>query len=347
MEQQRIHGYHQAMRNYENLRRQQGEQVRAYHARFLACEQQLLRLGLSSYQNESRAIKWLNGLDLPAAEQRMVLSSAGSYEVDRLLLSLELHFAGHIPPSRARVPPGKGGKGGKGGRQNAALVTEELSQHAQAQEPPPEQPPSGEPSAEPEADPWCVMEEACEALSVTAQRLRHLTQNRGWAQSKSTKGGKGKGDKGGKTGGKSGGGKMVKTSYPPTGSSTTSYPAPATGRWDAAGEQSGTPSRGTDAPRPPPANPQPRRVHATAWEQSVGQYLEQDPAPQGGDEIALPEEQQQWDAVDYAEEWHEEWGAYTVNVEHVDNDVYLDSVVQQVVSQDCVDNDVYLESVVQ
>eukprot|EP00971_Amphidinium_carterae_P240038 4765824-Amphidinium_carterae.1 len=59
MEQQRIHGYHQAMRNYENIRRQAGEQVRAYHARFLACEHQLLRLGLTSYQSESRAIKWL------------------------------------------------------------------------------------------------------------------------------------------------------------------------------------------------------------------------------------------------------------------------------------------------
>eukprot|EP00971_Amphidinium_carterae_P114165 2262477-Amphidinium_carterae.1 len=74
-------------------------------------------LVLTSYQGESRAIKWLHGLDLPVAEQRLVLSSAGVYEVEKILVSLELHFAGQVPPSKSRFTPKDGGKGkgeGKG-----------------------------------------------------------------------------------------------------------------------------------------------------------------------------------------------------------------------------------------
>eukprot|EP00971_Amphidinium_carterae_P160439 3180407-Amphidinium_carterae.1 len=40
-----------------------------------------------------------------AETQRLILSSAGSCDVDKLMLSLELHFGGGIPPSRAK---GKG-----------------------------------------------------------------------------------------------------------------------------------------------------------------------------------------------------------------------------------------------
>eukprot|EP00971_Amphidinium_carterae_P343148 6482740-Amphidinium_carterae.1 len=65
LEQQRVHSFQQAMRAYEQLKRAPAEATRAYHARFLSCEQQLLRLGLSGYSDESRAIKWFSGLDLP------------------------------------------------------------------------------------------------------------------------------------------------------------------------------------------------------------------------------------------------------------------------------------------
>eukprot|EP00971_Amphidinium_carterae_P172896 3427113-Amphidinium_carterae.2 len=67
---------------------------------------------------KSQAITWLNGLDIPPEEQRLVLSSAGACEVEKIFLSIALHFPGQTPPSR---------KGGKGeGKQYTAHVTEEV-----------------------------------------------------------------------------------------------------------------------------------------------------------------------------------------------------------------------------
>eukprot|EP00971_Amphidinium_carterae_P032670 643665-Amphidinium_carterae.1 len=59
-------------------------------------EQQLLATYCAWDYRAVKQIKGLieNGLDLPAAEQRLVLSSAGTHEVECILISLELHFAG-------------------------------------------------------------------------------------------------------------------------------------------------------------------------------------------------------------------------------------------------------------
>eukprot|EP00971_Amphidinium_carterae_P049778 981222-Amphidinium_carterae.11 len=59
----------QSMRAHVLLRRAPTEATRAFHARFLACEQQLARLGLIVYTGESRAIKWLNGMDKPLKQK--------------------------------------------------------------------------------------------------------------------------------------------------------------------------------------------------------------------------------------------------------------------------------------
>eukprot|EP00971_Amphidinium_carterae_P233915 4641645-Amphidinium_carterae.1 len=249
----------------------------------------------------------------------MILSSAGSYDVDRLLVSIELHFSGQIPPSRARPlqKGGKGGKGGQGGRQHHAHVTEEAAVAAE---------PVGQEGDEQHAEladmdgeTWQLVEQASEALSVTAQKLKHLTQNRGWESSKGQKGGKGqaKGEKGGKAGkaGKDGG----KPSAPPT-SSTHSYPSPAPARWDTPRTDGASAhNRSSDTQRPPNPTP-PRRVHATAWEQSVGQYDE----PVGDSADIGAEESGEWDAVGYSEEWNEEWGAYLCDhcVVYQDNSEY-------------------------
>ena len=132
-------------------------------------------MGLTVYQGESRALKWLNGLDLPAPEQRLVLSSAGSYDITRLLLSVELHCAGHPPPTQTRGQE-MGKAKGKGGKRAALQVhvTQTFSS-------------SGAEPTSPEAihesrgsEEGCELEEVAEALSVTAQRLKHLTLSRGW-----------------------------------------------------------------------------------------------------------------------------------------------------------------------
>eukprot|EP00971_Amphidinium_carterae_P325307 6455509-Amphidinium_carterae.1 len=60
LEQQKSLSYTAAMRAYEQIRRQQNELAKSFHARFLAAEAQLQRLGLSVYIGEARALKWLS-----------------------------------------------------------------------------------------------------------------------------------------------------------------------------------------------------------------------------------------------------------------------------------------------
>eukprot|EP00971_Amphidinium_carterae_P029799 586473-Amphidinium_carterae.1 len=84
LEQQKGLSFTAAMRAYEQIRRMPNELAKSYHARFLAVEAQLQRLGLTVYVDEARALKWLSGLDLPAQEQRNVLTAAGAYDTERL-----------------------------------------------------------------------------------------------------------------------------------------------------------------------------------------------------------------------------------------------------------------------
>eukprot|EP00971_Amphidinium_carterae_P346561 6488110-Amphidinium_carterae.1 len=74
------------------MRRFPNELAKSYHARFLAAEAQLERLGLVVYAGEARALKWLSGLDIPGQEQRNVLTAAGTYDTDRLRQAVELQF---------------------------------------------------------------------------------------------------------------------------------------------------------------------------------------------------------------------------------------------------------------
>eukprot|EP00971_Amphidinium_carterae_P181685 3604632-Amphidinium_carterae.1 len=262
LEQQRVRSFQQAMRAYEQLRRGPSEATRAFHARFMTCEQQLLRLGLTGYSGESRAIKWMSGMDLPSDTQRLILSSAGSYDIDRLLVSLELHFGGGVPPTRSKGKgkEGKDGKG-KGSKGHAAHVTDAPASAASEPDGVPEE--TGAPTdyTDYPVDEWSDMNEVAEALSVTAQKLRHITQSRGWYQP-----GKGGKDKG-KSKGKDSKGKGSKGSA----AVTTALPAPPATRWDSA-TQSGSSGSRMPPPQPPLANP-PKRVHATVWEQAASRRV--------------------------------------------------------------------------
>eukprot|EP00971_Amphidinium_carterae_P219268 4352575-Amphidinium_carterae.1 len=217
LEQQRGLSFTVAMRAYEQIRRMPNELAKSYHARFLAVGAQLQRLGLTVYADEARALKWLSGLDLPAQEQRNVLTAAGSYDTDRLRAAVELQFGGAPPPSRAR-PPGKGkppGKGGHGGR----------GHHAH------QQPQQAADQTEMDAE-TRAMTETIEALSVTAQRLKHLTQSHG------KKGENGEeGDKGGAPWPKQFPPKPPQSSapwQPPSGGGSSTWPRPSAPAWEQA-----------------------------------------------------------------------------------------------------------------
>eukprot|EP00971_Amphidinium_carterae_P264539 5247810-Amphidinium_carterae.1 len=206
-------------------------------------------------------------MDMPAETQRMILSSAGCYDIDRLMLSIELHFGGSLPPCKACKGKGKGKDKGKP-KGHAAHVTDASgAEHEQT----PDQD-TAAPGAEPaeEAEQWPELTEVAEALSVTAQKLRHLTQSRGWYQ-------------------------------PGKGAVTTTLAAPPASRWDSI--TSGNANR-TAPPHPPPADP--RRVHATAWEQAVDEYAAEPLEPVS--ELEPPAES--WDQLDYELPEDQSWYGY-------------------------------------
>eukprot|EP00971_Amphidinium_carterae_P249615 4954620-Amphidinium_carterae.1 len=212
MEQQRIQSYGSSMRAYETVSRKPGELLKSYHARFQMVEAQLERSGLKGYQAEARAHKWLTGANLQAHDARNAISAAGAYDVEKLRVALDLMFPGSPPPDRLRPKGGKdkGGKG-KNNQPQQALATEhadaqphenydaegwhDVEQQAAA--------PEQEPATAPEEVDWHTeVSNLAEVLSVTAQRLKHFTLNRGWKGHVAGAGAKGKGKSSAGSGGK-------------------------------------------------------------------------------------------------------------------------------------------------
>eukprot|EP00971_Amphidinium_carterae_P181960 3610779-Amphidinium_carterae.1 len=170
------------MKEYEQLRRSDGEQVRAWTARFLRAEHKMMRAGLQPYTGQARGHKYLHGMGLGAQEMRNVLTAArNSYVFEDLRLAAELQFPNQAP--NVRGAPGAGGKsgrgGGKGGREALAtevdVVPEQEAAAVHATE-------VGDVPAE--AGDEDAMEALCaaaEVLSVTSQKLKAWTLARGWS----------------------------------------------------------------------------------------------------------------------------------------------------------------------
>eukprot|EP00971_Amphidinium_carterae_P180570 3581410-Amphidinium_carterae.1 len=90
-----------AMRLHEGLRRNSGEGIRSFVARWLAAEAHLSRLGLSVYTGEARGHKFLNACNLGAQDYRMILTAtANTYNFEQLRLALEIQFPVHPPADR-------------------------------------------------------------------------------------------------------------------------------------------------------------------------------------------------------------------------------------------------------
>eukprot|EP00971_Amphidinium_carterae_P350126 6491396-Amphidinium_carterae.1 len=196
LEEKQVQSLGGAMRLYEGLRRQQGEGIRSFVARWLAAEAHLSRLGLGVYTGEARAHKFLSACNLVPGDYRMILTATvNTYSFDQLRMALEIQFPVQPPADRARPQQPKGAGKQKG--QRVHITDAEHSEQSQASQSSDPAVPgrSGEPAgAEQE------VESLAEVLSVTAQKLRSFTQARGWMQKgqKGDKDGKGKGK--GKTG---------------------------------------------------------------------------------------------------------------------------------------------------
>eukprot|EP00971_Amphidinium_carterae_P155630 3086244-Amphidinium_carterae.1 len=101
---------------------------------------------------------------LPSDTQRSILTSAGTYDIDKLMIALELHYGGGVPPSRGKSGKDKGSKGKPKGHD-----THEPTASA-----------APEPTGESTYWPGTELFEVAEALSVTAQKLKHITQSSYW-----------------------------------------------------------------------------------------------------------------------------------------------------------------------
>eukprot|EP00971_Amphidinium_carterae_P114424 2267296-Amphidinium_carterae.1 len=209
LEEQPVQSVGGAMREYENIRRGPDELLRAFVARFLKVEQRMSRVGLRPFTEEARGWKLLHSCQLTGHDMRNVLTTAGNqYDVDEIRKALELQFLG-VPPAHFRQggqrkggkegkdgKDSKGGKGGKAPKQVYAAEAEgteaaipegneqqEQEWQADGEEPSEvaanggEQYEEGAPVVD-DAD--AAMMEAAEVLSVTANRLKALTQGRGW-----------------------------------------------------------------------------------------------------------------------------------------------------------------------
>eukprot|EP00971_Amphidinium_carterae_P128774 2550601-Amphidinium_carterae.1 len=150
------------------------------------------------------------------------------------------HTTAHLAVCRLAEARAKARIRGKGKpKGHAAHVTDA----AVPEEPAAEEVPA--PEIDETAEEWPMLgavAEAAEALSVTAQKLRHITQSRGWYQP--GKDGKDKGKGKSKDKDKKGGKPSVDTSLPP----------PSTTRWDSI-TASGSAGSRQSPPRPPPADP--------------------------------------------------------------------------------------------
>eukprot|EP00971_Amphidinium_carterae_P047781 940900-Amphidinium_carterae.1 len=212
LEEQPVQSVGGAMKEYESIRRAPEELIRAFLARFLKVEQRMSRVGLTPFTDEARGWKLLHSCMLTGHDMRNVLTAAGNkYEFDAIRRALELQFPG-VPPTHAKaMGPRKGKDGGKGGKNGkppqrqvytAEQPQEEMGQMAaaaaadgeegdQQQHQDAWQPEDaaaeehvdnaaeGVP-AEGQYDPDIALMEAAEVLSVTANRLKSITQNRGW-----------------------------------------------------------------------------------------------------------------------------------------------------------------------
>eukprot|EP00971_Amphidinium_carterae_P348525 6490540-Amphidinium_carterae.1 len=274
LEEKQIQSLGGAMRLYENLKRNPGEGVRSFVARWLAAEAHLSRLGLSVYVGEARAHKFLNSCNLASHDYRMILTATSNvYDFDKLRQALEVQYPIHPPTDRARPTPKGPGKGNQPKRVHITEDGSEWVDPAQASE----QPESSAPADDPDA----AVAQLAEVLSVTAQKLKSFTQARGWMQKGEKGKSKGKGDGKSKD-------KNKNTQYTPKQPAAPTSAATPAPRQQTPAAPYRPPLPSTGSVRPPVS------THVTAveneWEQSIEEYL-QEPV-------------QEWYAE--GEEWYEE-----------------------------------------
>ncbi|CAE8672696.1 unnamed protein product, partial [Polarella glacialis] len=213
LEEKIIYLKRQYLNIYERITRSNNESLRAYSNRYRRTERSLLSVGIDvagMYDNEGRGNRLLETSRLTAADSRSVLVGA-RYKLDfeSIRDSMILQFPEHKPPPAMAVPAGQqlqtqtlsppaGGKpslpfrkppfnkfrprpAGKGHHVNTSETIDEEDEYEEdhAEEELYEDEP-----AEEEQDADLDIEALHQVLTVTAQKLKHLTQGRNIADRK-------------------------------------------------------------------------------------------------------------------------------------------------------------------
>jgi hypothetical protein len=227
LEEKIIYLKRQYLNIYERITRSNNESLRAYSNRYRRTERSLLSVGIDvagMYDNEGRGNRLLETSRLTAADSRSVLVGA-RYKLDfeSIRDSMILQFPEHKPPPAMAVPAGQqlqtqtlsppaGGKpslpfrkppfnkfrprpAGKGHHVNTSETIDEEDEYEEdrAEEELYEDEP-----AEEEQDADLDIEALHQVLTVTAQKLKHLTQGRKFTGGKPSAKGLGRGGGGGK-----------------------------------------------------------------------------------------------------------------------------------------------------
>ncbi|CAE8632217.1 unnamed protein product, partial [Polarella glacialis] len=232
LEEKIIYLKRQYLNIYERITRSNNESLRAYSNRYRRTERSLLSVGIDVagvYDNEGRGNRLLETSRLTAADSRSVLVGA-RYKLDfeSIRDSMILQFPEHKPPPAMAVPAGQqlqtqtlsppaGGKpslpfrkppfnkfrprpAGKGHHVNTSETIDEEDEYEEdhAEEELYEDEP-----AEEEQDADLDIEALRQVLTVTAQKLKHLTQGRKFTGGKPSAKGLGRGGGSGSKGSKS------------------------------------------------------------------------------------------------------------------------------------------------
>ena len=173
-----VYRKHHYLRQWETVRRKVGETMRAYIHRFDQLHKQLSHIDVdvkATYSGEALGHRLLERAGLSTEQARMVLIGSGqSFAYPSIRDSLLLQYPDTLPVPAIGSGPGK--EKGKGDKKGAKQV--HVASHEEGGEEPPE--------AEDDDKEVAEITAAIDVLTVTAQKLKNITQGRRWTDGKGT-----------------------------------------------------------------------------------------------------------------------------------------------------------------